>query len=117
MHERAAQMDALRQAYVDEFDGGKIEEVRQALYDRMDEFSRRSKEAFKKKLEILEEQNPPNLEKRKSALLRELNDKLIKNEINKEKCRRFASFSSWRESPSKSDAEEAVRARLVDVTE
>ncbi len=117
MYEKAAEMDAIRQEYVEEVNGGSIEEVRQALYDRMDEFSQRAKAGFEKKLAKLKEQNPSDFEKQKAVLLKELNDKLIKNEINKEKCRRFASFSSWRESPEKSDAEEAVRARWVDVNE
>jgi hypothetical protein len=50
-------------------------------------------------------------------MLKKLNDKLIKNEINKEKCRRHASFNSWKEGPPKADAEQAVRDRWVDVTE
>ena len=50
-------------------------------------------------------------------MLKELNLKLIKNEINKEKSRRHASFTSWRESPPKKDAEKAVMDRWVDVTD
>jgi len=43
----------------------------------------------------------PDLEARKKALLKELNEKLIKNEVNKEKSRRYVSSQSWRESPRK----------------
>lgn len=117
MPEKVAEMDAIREQYVRDVDGGTIQQVRQALYDLMDEFSRRSREAFQKKLIALEAENPPDVAVQKTALLKELNNKLIKNEINKEKCRRFASSQSWRESPPKSDADEAVRDRWIDVSE
>jgi arylsulfatase A-like enzyme len=117
MPEKVASMDAIRRKYVEEVDGGTIQEVRQALYDLMDEFSRRSKEAFKKNLAKLAAQNPPDFEAQKAALLKELNDKLIKNEINKEKCRRQASVTSWKEGVPKGDVETTVRSRWVDVTE
>ena len=117
MPERAASMDRIRQQYVETVNGGTIDEVRQALYDLMDELSSRSREAFQKNLATLKEQNPADFETRKAAMLKKLNDKLIKNEINKEKCRRYASFSSWKEGPAKVDAEQAVRARWVDITE
>ena len=117
MPEKVAAMDAELRNYVASVDGGTIEEVRQALYDRMDEFSARSRETFRVKLTKLKEQSPPNLEAQKAALVKELNAKLIKNEINKEKCRQYASNDSWREGITKSDAERAVRARWVEVTE
>ena len=117
MPDRVTAMDAIRQNYVEQVDGGSIEQVRHALYDLMDESSSRSKDAFAKNLVKLKARNPSDLAERKAALLRELNDKLIKNEINKEKCRRQAQFNSWRESPEKDDAEQAVRARWVDITE
>ncbi len=115
MPEKVATMDALRRKYVEEVDGGTIEQVRQALIDKMDTFSQKSREGFAKKLAQLTEEAPPDLEARKKALLKELNEKLIKNEVNKEKSRRYVSSVSWRESPPKDDAEKAVRDRWVDV--
>ena len=117
MPDKVAQMDSVRYKYVEAVDGGRIGQVRLALYDLMDEFSRRSREGYAKQLARLKEEAPVDFEKQKADLLRELNDKLLKNEINKEKCRRFASFDSWRESTSKLDVEQAVRSRWVDVTE
>lgn len=117
MPERAASMDRIRQQYVDDVRGGTIGQVRQALFDLMDDYSNRSKVAFRKDLAKLKRQNPPDFEAQKAAMLKKLNDKLIKNEINQEKCKRYASFSSWKEGPAKSDAEQAVRARWVNVTE
>jgi arylsulfatase A-like enzyme len=117
MPAKVASMDSLRRNYVEKVDGGTIGQVRQALIDTMDEFSRRSKEGFRKKIDQLEEEPPPDLEARKKALLKELNEKLIKNEINKERSKRYASWNSWRESPPKQDAEKAVLDRWVDVSE
>ncbi len=91
--------------------------MRQSLYDLMDEFSRRARESYVKNLAKLKKDAPTDFEKQKAELLRQLNDKLLKNEINKEKCRRFASFHSWRESPAKSDVEHAVKSRWVEVKE
>ena len=117
MPEKVASMDATCRKYLEDVNGGTIGQVRQALYDLMDEHSKRAREGFEKKLAQLKEQDPPDFAAQRAVLLKELNDKLMKNEINKEKCRRYASFRSWKEGPPKSDAEQAVRARWVDVTE
>jgi transketolase len=116
MPERVKSMDAIRAKYVQEVDGGTAEQVREALYDTMDTFGERAKEAYKKKLADLKEQKPANFDEQKTAMLKELNKKLIKNEINKEKCRRQATFSSWRESASKDGVEDFVLSRWVDYT-
>jgi arylsulfatase A-like enzyme len=116
MPERVKSMDAIRAKYVQEVDGGTAEQVREALYDTMDTFGERAKEAYKKKLADLKEQKPANLDELKAAMLKELNKKLIKNEINKEKCRRQATFISWRESASKGGVEDFVLSRWVDYT-
>jgi hypothetical protein len=109
-------MDAIRAKYVQEVDGGTAEQVREALYDTMDTFGERAKEAYKKKLADLKEQKPADFDEQKAAMLKELNKKLIGNEINKEKCRRQAKFSSWRESAPKEGVEEFVLSRWVDYT-
>ena len=54
MPERVASMDAIRRKYVEEVEGGTIQQSRQALYDRMDEFSARSKASFQKNLDKAE---------------------------------------------------------------
>ena len=117
MPEKASSMDAIRAKYVKEVDGGTAEQVREALYDTMDTFSDRAKQAYKKKLADLKEQMPNDFDARKSAMLKELNEKLIKNEINKEKCRRQAKFYSWRESAPKSDVEDFVLSKWIDYTD
>lgn len=116
MPERVRSMDAIRAKYVEDVDGGTAQQVRDALYDTMDAFGVRAKEAFNKKLADLKEQKPADFDAQKAAMLTELNKKLIKNEINKEKCRRQANFYSWRESVPKGDIEEFVLSYWVDYT-
>ena len=113
---RAESMDAVRANYVKEVDGGTTAQVREALYDLMDHFGERAKEAFHKKLILLKAQNPVDFEKQKVILLAELNAKLFKNEMNKERCRRQAKHTSWRDSAPKQDAEKHVRSTWVDYT-
>ncbi len=116
MSERVKSIDAIRAKYVEKVYGGTAEQVREALYNMMDTFGDRAKMAYKKNLVDLKEQRPTDFDARKSAMLRELNKKLIKNEINKEKCRRQAKNVSWRESVPKGDVEEYVLSKWVDYT-
>lgn len=116
MLEKVSEMDAILRNYVDEVDGGSAQEVRDALYRTMDRFSSQAKEAFLKKLTQLEEVNPPNLETQKATLLRELNQKLKKNTLNKEKTRLHARLHAWREGVPKAVAETNVEAGWVDLT-
>ena len=116
MPEKAATMDALRRKYVEEVDGGTAEQVRQALYKTMDQFSKQAKEQYHRKLAELKKQNPPNLKAQKAALLKALNQKLKSDAINKEKTRLHANLHSWRGYPSKQEAEKIVDATWVDYT-
>ena len=113
---RAESMDAVRANYVKEVNGGTATQVRDALYDLMDEFGERAKAAYRKKLAILEAEMPVDFDLQKAALLRDLNKSLYKNELNKERCRRQAKHTSWRDSAPKQDAEEFVRSNWVDYT-
>ncbi len=117
MPEKVKSMDATRAKYVEAVDGGTAEQVREALYDTMDTFGDRAKQAYKKKLVDLETQNPRDFDVQKAAMLKELNVKLLKNEVNKEKCRRQSKFYSWRESAPKKGVEESVLSRWVDYTD
>ena len=117
MPDKVASMDSIRREYVEEVNGGTAEQVRDALYKTMDRFGNQSKEGFRKKVTDLEKENPPNLAAQKAALLNDLNEKLKKNELNKEKTRLQTDFHSWRESSPKNDAEKNVDARWSDLTE
>jgi arylsulfatase A len=117
MPDKVHMMDTALRKYVKEVDGGTAEQVREALYKTMDKFGNQSKEGFRKKLAQLKEENPSDLEAQKAALLKDLNQKLKKNELNKEKTRLHAEFHSWRESAPKKNAEANVEAKWVDLTE
>ena len=114
MPEKVNSMDTIRRQYVEQVDGGTAEQVREALYATMDRFSAQSKQGYQKKLAQLKIENPADFDAQKSALLKQLNQKLIKNEINKEKTKRQAEHHSWRESAPKKGAEEYVRANWKD---
>lgn len=116
MLEKVSEMDAILRKYVEDVDGGTADEVREALFKTMDRFSSQSKDGFRKKVAQLEEDNPPDLETQKATLLKDLNQKLKKNALNKEKTRLHARLHSWREGASKDEAEENVEAEWVDLT-
>ena len=119
MPEKVAEIDAIRQKYVEEVDGGTAEQAREALYKTMDRFSEQSKEGFQKTLAKLKEENPSDFNTQKASLLKDLNMKLIKFAINKEKTKRFASYPFFKEGlvDYKKEAEEHVRANWVDYTQ
>jgi arylsulfatase A len=114
MPEKVAAMDSSRRNYVEEVDGGTAEQVRQAHYKLMDRFSEQSKDGYKKKLAALKEQEVPDFEARKAAMLKELNQKLFKNVVSKEKSKLHAKLYSWRDGPEKKEAEKKARAKWVE---
>ena len=114
MPEKVASMDSIRQRYVDEVDGGTAAQAREALYRKMDTFSEMAREQYHRKLDELKKEDPPDFKAQKAAMLKELNEKLLKNAVNKERTRRHATYPSWRESAPKQDAEEHVLAGWVD---
>ena len=116
MPDKVAEMDAIRAKYVREVNGGTAEQVREALYRTMDRHSSQAKDGFRKKLAQLEEDYPSDLETQKAALLKELNQKLKKSALNKEKTRLHATIHSWRDGAPKPDAEKNVEAKWVDLT-
>ncbi len=116
LQEKAAEMDAIRAKYVKEVDGGTAEQVREALYKTMDRHSSQARDAFRKKVAQLRKDNPSDLETQQAALLKELNQKLKKSALNKEKTRLHANWYSWREGSPKKEAEESVEAKWVDLT-
>jgi hypothetical protein len=117
MLEKVAAMDSSRRNYVEDVDGGTADQVRQAHYKLMDRFSEQSKEGYRKKLVALEEQEVSDFEARKAVMLKELNQKLFKNALSKEKSKLHAKLHSWREGPEKKIAEEKARANWVDYSD
>ena len=117
MPEKAAAMDAVRQRYIDEVNGGRIEDVYRALYETMDEFSERSRDGFRKDLAKLKVQKPADFEAKKKKLLEKLNESLMKHEITKERTRIYSKMNTWRKHSPKSEAEKVVMRNWTNVTE
>ena len=85
MPEKVKEMDQACRKYVKKVDGGTAEQVRQAHHKLMDHFSQQSVYFYRKRLAVLKEQSLPDFEDRKAKMLKQLNDDLFKNVVNKEK--------------------------------
>lgn len=116
MPERVASMNAIRQEYVDAVDGGSVEQARVAHANLMDKFTEQSKEQYRKSLQRLKEEGVADFEAQKSALLKEVNQKIRKNALNKKETELFASMTSFTEgkSEAKKEAQAYMDANWVD---
>ena len=83
----------------------------------MDHFSQQSVDGYKKKLAALKQQNLSDFEDRKAAMLKELNQNLFKNVVNKEKTNVHRTLYSWREGPGVKEAEKNARIKFVEFSE
>jgi arylsulfatase A-like enzyme len=117
MPEKVASMEAIRQQYVDEVDGGEMEVVYDALYNLMDEFGRRARVEYERKLAELLAENPADMAERKAALLAKYNATLKRNAVSKEKSRLYSESNVWKEYPYAQDAKRNIEATWVDVIE
>ena len=83
----------------------------------MDHFSQQSIDGYKNKLAALKQQNIDDFEARKATMLKELNQNLFKNVVNKEKTKVHRTLYSWREGPEKNLAEKNARLKFVEFSE
>ena len=117
MPEKVRELDGVCRKYVKKVDGGTAEQVRQAHHKLMDHFSQQSIDGYRKKLAVLKEQNLPDFEDQKAALLKVLNQNLFKNVVNKEKTNVHRTLYSWREGPEQKEAEKNARIKFVEFSE
>ena len=117
MPEKVKEMDQACRKYVKKVEGGTAEQVRRAHHELVDHFSQQSIDGYKNKLATLKEQNLPDFETRKAAMLKELNQKLFKNVVSKEKTNVHRKLLSWREGPEKKEAEKNARTKFVEFSE
>ena len=68
MPEKASKMSKILSDYIDEVDGGSVQDVYQALYETLDDFEQRNEIAHEKRLKALEASQPANLEAQKAKL-------------------------------------------------
>ena len=114
MPEKVRELDEICRNYVKKVNGGTAEQVRQAHHKLMDHFSQQSVFHYRKRLAALKEQNLPDFEDRKAKMLKQLNDNLFKNLVNKEKTNLHRELHAWREGSEKNQAEENARAKWVE---
>ena len=117
MPEKVKEMDQACRKYIKKVEGGTAEQVRRAHHELVDHFSQQSIDGYKNKLATLKEQNLPDFETRKAAMLKELNQKLFKNVVSKEKTNVHRKLLSWREGPEKKEAEKNARTKFVEFSE
>ncbi len=117
MPEKVKEMDAICQKYVKKVKGGTAEQVRQAHLKLVDHFSQQHIDGYRKKLAGLKEQKFPDFENQKSKMLKDLNEKLFKNLVNKEKTYLHRNLHAWREGTVKNVAEKNARAKWVEFTD
>ena len=87
MPDKAAEMDRIRQRYIEEVDGGNVEEVYDAYVEWLNDGLQNRKASFQKQMEALEEEDPADIDARKAKLIEELAAKerehYAKSAINK----------------------------------
>ena len=115
MPEKVASMDAIREQYIKDVDGGQITEVYQALYDLMDEFSRRAHETYQRDLAVLQAKSPTDFDAQKAVLLKSLNETLKRNAMNKIKTELFEESGLWKEASLGNQARKIIDETWVDV--
>lgn len=110
MPEKVAELNRIRQEYIDEVDGGKLEDVFAAYNDWLDEAELKAEEGVQKKIAALEKDKPADIEAQKAALKEELEAKKrgiwVKRQINKV----HMASTSWREG----EREEAMESLAFD---
>ena len=117
MPKKVEEMDQACRKYVKKVDGGTAEQVRQAHHKLMDHFSQQSVYFYRKRLAVLKEQSLPDFEDRKAKMLKQLNDDLFKNIVNKEKTNVHRTLYSWREGPEVKEAEKNARTKFVEFSD
>lgn len=97
MPQKTLEMNRIRQQYIDEVDGGRMEDVYAAYLDFLNDGVQNAEAKFQKGLESLEKTKPANMNQQKSKLRDELEAKkreyFAKRQINKA----HMANHSWRE--------------------
>jgi hypothetical protein len=110
MPEKVQEMDRICRKYVEEVNGGTVEESRQAHHKKMDKFSQQSMELFERKLSLLKDEIPSDFQDQKVELLKQLNKNLFKHQAEKQKSILHRDLYSWRDGPDKKIAEKIARS-------
>ena len=68
MPEKTSEMSKILSDYIDEVDGGSVQDVYQAQYETLDDYEQRAESTYEKRLKALEASQPADLEAQKAKL-------------------------------------------------
>ena len=97
MPKKVAEMDRIRQQYVDEVDGGKMEDVYAAYFDFLDENQGNSEKRYLENSEKLKQKKPADFEAQKAKLDAAWEEEKRKCYVQREICKAQMTNKSWRE--------------------
>ena len=94
---KAKEMDRILRQYVDQVDGGAMQDVYAAYFDWLDEGLRKKEERFARGLESLKQKNPPDFEKQRERLKADLQAAKRQHAAKTAICKDQMTNPSWRE--------------------
>ena len=97
MPEKTKELDQICRQYVEKVDGGTMPDVYAAYFQWLEENLRKKEERFKRDLESLRKQNPPDFEKQRDKLAAELEMAKREHVAKTAVCKDQMTNSSWRE--------------------
>jgi hypothetical protein len=97
MPEKAKELDRIRSQYVEKVDGGAMSEVYAAYFEWLDETLQKKEERYRRDLESLRQENPPDFEKQLSKLEADLQAEKRRHAAKTAICKAQMTNPSWRE--------------------
>lgn len=97
MPEKVKEMDRIRQQYIDEVDGGEMEDVYAAYFEILEESRRRSEEKYLSSIEALRQEKPADFEAQKAKLDAAWEKDKREYQVKTEICKAQMTNTSWRE--------------------
>jgi len=101
MPEKVTEMDRILRDYIEEVDGGDVEDVYQAYFEELDNFEQRAGRSFQQKMAKLKKMQPADIDEQKAALRNELQQKKRSFRTKREFCRAQMGWPSWYDSARK----------------
>ena len=95
MPEKVSEMDKILRDYIDEVDGGSVQDVYQALYETIDDFEQREVVAYEKRMTALEASQPADFEAQKAKLIEANETKQRSFYATREITKRQETWPDW----------------------
>jgi arylsulfatase A-like enzyme len=97
MPKKVKELDQIREQYIEEVDGGKIEEVYAAYFDVVDGFESNSKNRYLENIEKLKQKKTADYETQKAKLDADWEKEKRAYYVKREVCKAQMTNNSWRE--------------------